>query len=97
MNEMRSPEADDPDACLPADFMTRTSEILMEQSLTLNEMFLELTRSAVEHQHQWPGATKDYVRLALRAQANCRASLTAMAHVERTIRARDAGADTDGE
>jgi len=97
MNEMHGPETDDPDAYLPDDFMVKTSAILMEQSLTLNEMFLELTRSAVENQHQWPSATKDYVRLALRAQANCRASLTAMANVEKAIRARDAEAGAEAE
>ena len=81
MTEMRPPNARDRQAAAadPADPMARMSEMLMTQALSLDTMFNELVGYAAENFQAWPGPTERYMRLALRAQSNCRASLVAMA------------------
>ncbi|WP_340316374.1 hypothetical protein [Rhizorhabdus argentea] len=88
MNEMRRPEARDAEATgsNPADPIARMSEMLMTQALSLDAMFAELVGYAAENFEEWPGPTERYMRLALRAQSNCRASLDSVARADRAQR-----------
>lgn len=95
MNEMRRPEAHDRDTAGsdPADPIARMREMLMTQALSLDAMFGELVGYAAENFEAWPGPTERYMRLALRAQSNCRASLEAVARVDRAERQARASDD----
>lgn len=70
--------------------MTMASEMLTAQALSLDAMFTELTRRAVVNFGDYPLAAERYARLAFKAQANCRASLEALAKLhqprEQTVR-----------
>lgn len=59
--------------------MTLASEMLTAQALSLDTMFTELTRRATNNLGDYPLAAERYARLAFKAQANCRASLEALA------------------
>ena len=59
--------------------MTLASEMLTAQALSLDTMFTELTRRATINFGDYPLAAERYARLAFKAQANCRASLEALA------------------
>lgn len=69
---------------------TLASELLTAQALSLDAMFTELTRRAVVNFGDYPLAAERYARLAFKAQANCRASLEALAKLhqprEQTVR-----------
>lgn len=67
----------------PADPMVRMREMLMTQATDLDVMFAELIGKAATDLDKWPSIAERYVRLALRAQANCRASLDTLARAER--------------
>ena len=97
MTEMRRPEAHDSEATCsdPADPIARMREMLMTQALSLDAMFNELVGYAANNFEAWSGGpTERYMRLALRAQSNCRASLEAVARVDRAKRQTRA---SDGE
>ena len=70
--------------------MTLASEMLTAQSLSLDALFTELTRRATINFGDYPLAAERYARLAFKAQANCRASLEALAKLhqprEQTVR-----------
>ena len=66
------------------------SRMLAAQAITLDTMFTELARRAAINMGQHMDASERYVRLALRAQANSRATLEALAKLhqprEQTVR-----------
>lgn len=70
--------------------MTLASEMLTAQALSLDTMFTELARRATMNLGDYPLAAERYARLAFKAQANCRASLEALAKLhqprEQTVR-----------
>jgi len=70
----------------PVDPMARMSEVLTTQAIALDAMFTELMDYAAKRFEASPGFTERYMRLALRAQANCRASLEAVARADRARR-----------
>jgi len=79
-----SPSSDQgPAAATPADPMLRMREMLMTQATDLDVMFAELIGKAATNLEEWPSIAERFVRLALRAQANCRASLDTLARAER--------------
>ncbi len=66
------------------------SEILTAQALTLDSIFTEMARRSVLNMGDYLDASERYMRLALRAQANSRATLEALAKLhqprEQTVR-----------
>jgi len=54
------------------------SEMLAAQAVSLDAMFTELARRAGANMGEYMGAMETYMRLALKAQANCRATLEAL-------------------
>jgi hypothetical protein len=70
--------------------MSMFSEVLTAQALSLDALFTELTRRATMNFGDYPSAAERYARLAFKAQANCRASLEALAKLhqprEQTVR-----------
>ncbi|WP_428681098.1 hypothetical protein [Sphingopyxis sp.] len=69
---------------------TLASQLLTAQALSLDAMFTELARRATLNFGDYPLAAERYARLAFKAQANCRASLEALAKLhqprEQTVR-----------
>jgi hypothetical protein len=57
-------------------------DMLMSQAATLNAMFCELARRAGLNMGEYMDATERYMRLALKAQSQCRATLEALAEVK---------------
>jgi len=55
------------------------SDILAAQAVVLDTMFTELARRSAGNMGQYIDAAERYMRLALKAQANCRATLEALA------------------
>lgn len=66
------------------------SEMLTAQALTLNSIFTEMARRSVLNMGDYLDASERYMRLALKAQANARATLEALAKLhqprEQTVR-----------
>jgi hypothetical protein len=56
--------------------------MLMAQAVTLNVIFNELARRGAVNMGQYLGATDTYLRLAFRAQAQCRATLETLVEVK---------------
>jgi hypothetical protein len=69
----------------PEEPMARMRDMLMTQATDLDEMFAQLIGKAATDLHQWPTTAERFVRLALRAQSNCRASLETLARAERSL------------
>jgi hypothetical protein len=57
------------------------SRILASQAVTLDTLFTEMARRSALNFGQYPEAIERYMRLALKAQANCRAKLEALARL----------------
>lgn len=55
------------------------SDILAAQAVVLDTMFTDLARRSAANMGQYIEASERYMRLALKAQANCRATLEALA------------------
>ena len=66
------------------------SAMLASQATSLDTMFAELARRAASNMAQYPDAMERFMRLALKAQANSRATLEALAKLhqprEQTVR-----------
>lgn len=83
MNDMsRPPVLPDQPPAGPQDPVTRMSEMLTEQTASLDRLFARLVGQTEEHITDWPVAAETYARLAFRAQWNCRASLEAVAKAD---------------
>jgi len=55
--------------------------LLTSQAITLNAVFLELSRRAAKNMGEYPAAMERYLRLALKAQAQCRTTLESLAEI----------------
>jgi hypothetical protein len=70
--------------------MRMASRLLASQAVTLDTMFTELARRAANNMGSYPDAADRYMRLALRAQSNCRTTVDALAKLhqprEQTVR-----------
>lgn len=56
--------------------------LLMAQASSLNAIFAEMARRAAANMGQHLGATESYLRLALKAQAQCRSTLETLATIK---------------
>ena len=56
--------------------------MLVAQAVTLNAIFTELGRRAALNMGEYPDATDRYMRLGLRAQSKCRATLETLAEMK---------------
>ncbi|WP_157270920.1 hypothetical protein [Azohydromonas aeria] len=57
-------------------------DMLMSQAATLNALFCEMARRAGLNMGEYLDATETYMRMALKAQAQCRATLETLAEVK---------------
>lgn len=66
------------------------SRMLAAQAITLDTIFAEMARRMAQNMGEYLGATETYARIALKAQANSRATLEALAKLhqprEQTVR-----------
>ena len=70
----------------PDDPIEMMNKMLVEQSASLHLMFYDLRDFGASIFADSPGAAQSYIRLALRAQSNCRSALDAMARAHRAAR-----------
>ena len=61
----------------------RLSNMLTAQAITLDTLFTELTRRAGINMGEYPQAAERYMRLALKAQSNSRATIEAIVNLHR--------------
>ena len=70
--------------------LTCASQMLASQAMTLDGIFTEMARRMALNMGEYLGATETYARIALKAQANSRATLEALAKLhqprEQTVR-----------
>lgn len=59
------------------------NRMLAAQAAALDAMFTELCRRAQLNANDFPDAAEKYIRLALKAQARCAATLETLAHIQR--------------
>lgn len=76
--------------------MKRSEAMLITQAHTLNELFNHLSRRAALNMGEYLHAAETYLRLALKAQSQCRATLEALATIKNppVIYARQANVTT---
>lgn len=60
-----------------------TTDILITQAVTLDATFTDMLRRASLNFGQYPEAAERYMRMAMKAQANCRVTLEALTKVQR--------------
>ena len=70
--------------------LSLASHLLASQAITLDAIFTEMARRSGHNMHEYPDASERYMRLALKAQANSRATIEALAKLhqprEQTVR-----------
>lgn len=70
--------------------MQIASRLLASQAISLDAMFTDLARRSASNFGSYPDAADRYMRLALRAQSNCRTTVEALAKLhqprEQTVR-----------
>lgn len=59
----------------------QADELLTAQAITLNQVFVEMLRRAALNMGDHLGATETYMRLALKAQSQCRATLESLSEI----------------
>lgn len=59
----------------------QADELLTAQAVTLNQVFVEMLRRAALNMGDHLGATETYMRLALKAQSQCRATLESLSEI----------------
>lgn len=59
--------------------LAASEQVLMAQSVALNAIFAELSRRAALNMGEYPDAFERYMRLALKAQGQCRATVETLA------------------
>jgi len=69
-------------AKISAGDLTRVEVMLAGQAAALNTMFAELARRGALNMGEHIGATETYLKLALRAQSQCRATLETLAAIK---------------
>lgn len=67
---------------LKAGDLTEVEVTLMAQAVTLDTIFNELARRAALNMGEYLNATETYLRLALKAQGQCRATLETLAEIK---------------
>ena len=69
-------------AGVKANDLTGLEAMLTAQSVALNTIFTELAKRASTNMGQYLQATETYLRLAFKAQAQCRATIEALAELK---------------
>jgi hypothetical protein len=79
--------------------LTRVEGMLFHQAHALQAVFMNLARRAASNMGEHLGATESYMRLALKAQSQCRATLETLAVIKNppTIIARQANINNGGQ
>jgi len=100
--EVRSsvPTYDERPEIWPENPVEMMNVMLVHQAAALDGMFMDLCDHAAKtFNESSPGLAQPYIRLALRAQANCRSSLDALARVDRAAqrKAADVAGEKSGE
>lgn len=74
-------------------------KILSSQAAALNSIFVELSRRSALNMGQYPDAFERYMRMALRAQGQCRATLETLAAIKNPplVYARQANINNGGQ
>lgn len=62
--------------------MTESETMLTAQAATLDAIFIELSRRAALNMGEYMNATETYLRLALKAQSQCRTTLETLAEIK---------------
>ena len=62
--------------------LSSAEAMLAAQAASLNAIFAEMARRAAANMGEYLGATETYLRLALKAQAQCRATLETLAEIK---------------
>lgn len=62
--------------------LSEVESTLIAQSTVLNTIFNELARRAASNMGKYPEATEHYLRMALKAQGQCRATLQTLAEIK---------------
>lgn len=62
--------------------MGKAEDILISQAIALDAIFTELARRAAGNMREYLGATDTYMRLALKAQSQCRTTLETVANIK---------------
>lgn len=75
----------DPLSEWPDDPLEMMNKMLAEQSASLHLMFYDLRDYSASIFANSPGSAQAYIRLALRAQSNCRSALDAVARANRAV------------
>lgn len=65
-----------------ANDMAQSEQMLTAQAVALNSVFGEMCRRASLNLREFPEATERYMRLALKAQSQCRATLETLATIK---------------
>lgn len=63
--------------------LSSVENMLVAQAATLNLLFLDLTRRSSNNMGEYMDAADRYMRLALKAQAQCRATLETLAEIKK--------------
>src|SRR3569832_1858442 len=69
-------------ACVQCGVLSEVEATLAAQAVALDAIFNGLAKRAAQNMGQYMGATETYLRLALKAQAQCRATLETLAGVK---------------
>lgn len=79
--------------------LKKAETMLVAQASTLNAVFCELARRAALNMGEYISATDTYLRLALKAQAQCRATLETLATIKNppVVFARQANINNGGQ
>jgi hypothetical protein len=78
-----APPAGETKAHWPDDDIEMLNEMMREQASSLHAMFYDLRDFSAQTFAESPQAAQAYIRLALRAQANARSSMEAIARAHR--------------
>ncbi|KRB81505.1 hypothetical protein ASE00_14285 [Sphingomonas sp. Root710] len=81
----------------PDDPMAMLNKMLAEQSASLHLMFYDLRDYGASIFPDAPGYAQAYIRLALRAQSNCRAALETIARADQADRVGRAARQGDAD
>jgi hypothetical protein len=79
--------------------LKKAETMLVAQAATLNAVFCELARRSALNMGEYLGAAETYMRLALKAQAQCRATLETLATIKNppVVFARQANINNGGQ
>ncbi|MGX5731961.1 hypothetical protein ACWKWK_15695 [Pseudoxanthomonas beigongshangi] len=59
----------------------QADSLLTAQAVSLNQIFIELARRSALNMNEYPRAAETYMRLALKAQSQCRTTLESLAEI----------------